>query len=183
MMKRIFAFLLAILCMVSIPNRILAGEIDWASMTDEEITAAIKEAQAELEARKLNNNQDIMVIKDGAVLLDHDGLKLTVEGAPWFQDYGDRQYIYFTAVAENNTSEEYVIDFQDCSVNGWMANGYGPSAVAAGQKKRKDCYIYATDAGISGLEEIDEYKMCVIVLDANYHKYYKTDVLNYVFES
>ena len=180
-MKKLITLTLLLTMMLTMG--VVAKEIDWASMTDEEIVAAIEAAQSELNSRTPIENQDgSIVIKDGAILLDHEGLKVTVEGEPWLNDYGDRQYIYFTAVAENNTSEDYVIDFDDCSVNGWTTNGYGFGEVPAGQKKRDDCYIYATDAGISSLEEIEECLMCVKVMEPEYyHEQYKTEVVDYIF--
>lgn len=179
-MKRIIALVLVLISISTVFA--LAEAFDWASMSDEELRSAFNSIQMELNKRKkLAEQQESIMVKDGAVLLDHNGLTITVEGMPWFVDYGERQYIYFTAVAVNNTNKDYALDFDDCSVNTWESNAYGFGMVSAGKKKRTDCYIYATDARIKSLDEIEECMMCVKVMDEKYRLVYKSETTNYMF--
>ena len=160
----------------------LAEGIDWASMTDEELHAAIEAAQAELDSRAPAEGEgDGIVVKDGAVLFDYEGITVVVEGDPWLKDSGDRQYIYFTAVTTNDSDNDIVLGVEDCSVNGWAAIGYGGGEIPAHKKSRDDWYIYATDAAPSSLADIEECLMSFILFDFDYNVIYQTEISNFSF--
>ena len=68
-MKKLLAILLTL---VLLGVCALAENIDWSSMSDDEIKTAIKEGQAELDSRKEESD-------DGSIVAyDKDGHKLTL---------------------------------------------------------------------------------------------------------
>ena len=140
------------------------------------------ETKEELEKRASDQNNGAIKITDGTVIIDYDGFTVTVEGEPWISDSGERIYIYFTAVAENNSSNDYMISFEDVSINGWEQNGYGFSLVSAGKKARDDCYFYATDAQPHSFDDIEEFSLKIAVLDSDYSTVYETDEIQFTFQ-
>lgn len=179
-MKRLLAIIVVIILALGVAAG--ASGIDWQSMTDEEIMLAIDEAQAEIKQRAGSaNNSGGIIVTDGAVLLDYEGLTFTVDGEPWLQDYGDSQYIYFNAVLVNNGSQDYIVSFDDVTVNGWQEVGFGGGEIAAGKKSRSECSFYATDAKLKSLQDIEECLVKVMVMDNDYDILYECEETKYIF--
>lgn len=175
--------LILVLSMILLCGVALGEGIDWAGMTDDQLQAALAAGQAELISRKKATQSDgAVLIADGAVLLDAEGVTVTVEGDPWFSDSGERQYIYFNTVTVNNSDQEIGILFDDCSVNDWDCIGIGPGSVPAGKKARDESYISVTDAGISSFDEIYEFSMSIGVYDEDYDIVYQGSVLQYAIK-
>ena len=131
---------------------------DFAAMTDEELSAMIAAAQAELDGRKDTGEpapDGALVIREGEelTLLDEQGLMLKLTGkiSEWGEEnlYVDLEYIF-----ENNTEEEYSISFNDAYVNGWDILIFGVGDVAPGKKKRGDITIMFERSGIKDLSEV-----------------------------
>lgn len=179
-MKNVFLVVLAFVLLCGVA---LGEGIDWASMTDDQLQAALAAGQAELISRKKATQSDgAVLIADGAVLLDAEGVTVTVEGDPWFSDSGDRQYIYFNTVTVNNSDQDMSISFDDCSVNDWACDGYGPTSVPAGKKARDESYIYVTDARISSFDEIYEFSMSIRMYNGYFETVYEGPTLQYTIK-
>ncbi len=179
-MKKLFALVLAMLMICGSAF----AEIDWSSMTDDEIKAAIEAAQAELAARKPADAEDGSIkIEDGLVLFDSNGVTATVKGEPWLQDYGERQYVYFTVVVSNESDIEISLSPDECSCNGWESTGFGTGFLSAGKKTKDDWYFYVTDAEIHSLDEIEEFKFEIFLYDSSTYKTIKTtEMLSATFD-
>lgn len=178
-MKKLFLFVLvlALLCASAV-----AEGIDWASMTDEELTAAIEAAQAELNSRKpVDDSGESIVIKDGTVLFDYEGVTVVVDGDPELTDYGDLQIIKFNAITTNDTDDAMSVNIYDCSVNGWAVSGFGAGEVPAHKKSRDEWEIFATDAAPHSLEDVEECLMSFRLSDSHYDILYQTEESNYSF--
>lgn len=179
-MKKVFLVVLAFVLLCGVA---LGEGIDWASMADDQLEAALAAGHAELISRKKANQADgAVLIADGAVLLDAEGVIVTVEGDPWFSDSGDRQYINFNTVTSNSSDHEVTVEFYNCSVNDWACNGYGPSSVPAGKKARDESYIFVTDAGIASFDEIYEFSMSIRMYNGNFDTIYEGPIMNYTIK-
>lgn len=175
-MKKLVALALAMLLICGSAF----AEIDWASMTDDEIKAAIEAAQAELDARKPADAEEGPIkIEDGLVLLDTNGVKVTVAGEPRLSS----DFIDFDVIVENNSDKDIYISNMDCSVNGWAAMGLGVAVLDAGLKTRTEVSIAVDDAQLSSLSDVEEFYMELELLDySNMDTIYKTGSLQYTFK-
>ena len=179
-MKKVFLVVLAFVLLCGVA---LGEGIDWAGMTDDQLQAALDAGQAELISRRKSNQADgAVLITDGAVLLDAEGVTVTVEGDPWFSNSGDRQYIYFNTVTVNGSDQEMTVDFDTCSVNDWDCNGYGPGSVPAGKKSRDESYIHVSDAGIASFDEIYEFSMSIRMFNEDFDTVYEGPILQYTIK-
>ena len=79
-MKKVFVLVLSLVLLCGVA---LGEGIDWAGMTDDQLQAALDAGQAELISRRKANQADgAVLITDGAVLHDAEGVTVTVEGDP-----------------------------------------------------------------------------------------------------
>jgi hypothetical protein len=177
-MKKVFCI---VVCLILVCAIAIAESINWANLSDEEITAIIEAGQAELKQRKATDGENNTIIKDGTVLIDYEGITVTVEGDPRFDDYGDSQYINFTAVTENSSDTDKGIATDNASVNGWECFSDGPGMISAHKKSRNEFCIYCTDADIHSLDEIEECFIRIYVYDENYHTIYEGETKQYYF--
>ena len=158
-MKRLFALVLA---MTLIGSSALALEIDWSTLSDDEIRTVIAEAQTELSSRA-PLPEGTLPIADGTVLLDQDGILVTLTGK--VETMGTLMEL--EVIVENNSSKGIYVNVSSSSINGWEVFGAGIADIGAGKKKKGDLMFTLDDASISSPSEIEELELTLSVADAD----------------
>ena len=91
------------------------AEMDFSSMSDDELHALISGAESELSKRSAEESSDL-------VLYDENGIKLYMTGEYVFKKTttGNTEYLlYYDCIAENNSNGPVEFLGLDSSVNGW----------------------------------------------------------------
>lgn len=159
-MKKLLAILLTL---VLLGVCALAENIDWSSMSDDEIKTAIKEGQAELDSRKEESD-------DGSIVAyDKDGHKLTLsnmhEGN--YINYG--LSLVFDAIYENNSDGTNELVINGSYVNGWDTGALRSPDTTPGHKEKLEIVIGLDDTDVKSLEEIETIELVFGYMDKNYH--------------
>lgn len=154
-MKKIFACLLAALLLISITTTI-AEEMDFASMSDDELHALVDGARNELAKRELSAAED-------TVILEQDGVNVYLTGNKEIQDYSNELQI--EAVVVNDTNKNISVIIDSASVNGWNVFGSGISTTTAGKKQKGSFWLYLDGADVSALEEVEDVELSLYLYD------------------
>lgn len=154
-MKKLCALLLALLLIGSIA---LAEQLDFASMTDEELNAIISSAQEELNSR---NGGD-----DTEYWYNENGITVYPAGATKFTDIG---HMYQYAVAVENNTDKTISLSTDCVVNGWAVMSTGIQDVAPGQSKKDFISMFASDIGVEGEDDVETFDISIEIYDDEYN--------------
>ena len=159
MMKKIAAM---ILVMALCASAAFAAEIDWASMTDDEIRAIIAEAQGEL-AKRAPVAEGALPIAEGTVLIDQGGILVTLTGK--VETMGTLMEL--EVIVENNSDTPIYVNVTRSSINGLELFGAGIADIGAGKKKKGDLMFTLEDASINSPSEIEELEMTLSVANAD----------------
>ena len=159
-MKKIVTIILALILICSVA---LSEGIDWASMTDEEITAIIEAGQAELKSRSGGEPEEI-------VIMDYNGLTITasnfhVEDTLLYKDGA----LVFDVVIENNTDKSYDITGTDISINGWTVDALIYVDIMAGKKTKDVFKLDLGGADCKSLEDVQEIEFIFNVCDEDFN--------------
>ena len=159
MMKKIVAMIIVMALCASVA---FALEIDWASMTDDEIRAIIAEAQGEL-AKRASIAEGTLPIAEGTVLIDQGGILVTLTGK--VETMGTLMEL--EVIVENNSDTPIYVNVTGSSINGWEVFGAGIADIGAGKKKKGDLMFTLEDASINSPSEIEELELTLSVANAD----------------
>lgn len=151
-MKHALAFIFALVLSVSC----LGAELDFSSMSTEEIYEVIDAARAEVSAREQEGD---------FVLVDQDGFQVTLSGKKSFTD-SCRLDLKGTIV--NNSDETLMIGFDDCYVNGWKSFALAmPSQVEAHKKAKMELSVDC-EGIVKKAKKIEDILLYIHISDASY---------------
>jgi hypothetical protein len=161
-MKKMIVILvsLALICASS-----LAEGIDWASMTDEELHAAIEAAQAELNGRYNIGSNDLTA---EIVVFNQDGRTLTLSNGREGNYMNYDLCLEFDAVYENNGESNDELVLNECYVNGWDIGALGDFDSRPGHRKMDTIVIGLDDTDVKSLDEIETIEFVFGYLDEDY---------------
>lgn len=172
-MKRLLILTLALALALLLCTCALAEGLDFASMTDEELNDALAAIQAELSARNgADTEQPESTSQENPVILDYDGLTVTVKDIHVDSDwlYGDASL--FVDVVESNESDKKLgANASTVSINGWQVDGSAYFEIEAGKKAKDTFKFKMSDADISTLDEVVEVEFVFTVFDDNFNFY------------
>ena len=140
-----------------------AADLDWSSMSDDEISAIIAAGQAELASRNPAPTGDALHMTKDTVLLDRDGILVTLTGK--VETMGS--LIQMEVIIENNSSDPIYLNVTGSSINGWEVFGAGVADIGAGKKKKGDLMFTLEDAEIDNPEQIEELELTLSVANAD----------------
>lgn len=143
-MKKVVSLLMAALLLLTMTA---FAEMDFTSMSDDELHALIDGARLELQKRELVANGE-------TPLFEVEGVSLFFTGEIEFTGASGKM-LAFTAIIVNDSEKNINIRTQNLAVNGWSFNATGFSDIPAGQKK-KGKMTFSTDGEITTVEEITD---------------------------
>ena len=166
------------------------AEIDWASMTDEELTTELSNGMTEMMNRgmyvgepeyaaatpepttapedKPAKNPNKRTGK--ATLFDADGVKIIASSFEVISD----DWLYETALlvsytAENNSNKDYEISIDKASINDWEVENTGFVDIGAGHKAKGEFKLKMDDANVTALNEIEKVTFTFSYHNGDYH--------------
>ena len=158
-MKRFLAIILVLI--LFIPETVaFAANIDWNSMSDQEITDAINEGRLVLASRVPDS-------KDHLTIANKDGVEVYLT-RQYLLDNGYSSgtvYVQLEAVVINNTNMKINISDNGTCVNGWAVDTTGIYEVPAEKKKKDFIILRISDASISTFEEITDIEFVLAAYD------------------
>lgn len=160
-MKRLMAFLMCTLMILSMC--VMAEEIDYAGMSDDELTAMIEQASEELASRHKDDDGD--AVHFPGVILDEPEYKLTVNDVSGCLVEG---YFLVTldVTAENNSEYDIEIDLCIDSVNEWDLEWCtGSIRVSNGKKAKGEMWLLFLDIDLESFDDIENFEFYVSVWD------------------
>lgn len=157
-MKKIFAFVLAVMMFIAIPCEAFADLPDFAAMSDEELQELVNAARNELARRVLS-------AEENTVLYDQDGVQIYLTGKQRVESYGDSATLYVEVIIINDTDKNIGIMMDSSSINGWDVYGWGDSGISAGKKKKAEFEFNAHEADVFALEEVEDLEMKMNIYD------------------
>lgn len=148
-MKKLLSLILVLLLFIPSTSA-LASNIDWQSMSDQEITDAINEARIEL-ASRIPDSSDHMTI------VNQDGIEVYLTRQYVVENpYADKFDLKLEAVAVNGTDQKVTISDNGSCINGWAVDTSGFYEVPAGRMQKGFITMRLNDANISTFEEIND---------------------------
>lgn len=159
-MKR---FLCALLIVVILLPVVAMAEISWTNMTVEEIQAVIDSARSEIVTREIKTDAK------GTVILDADGLVVTITKAEIKQSYDKSYYLTVSYTAVNNSNIKIGFMVDKLYLNGWEVSSLVYCDLDAGMKVRDEFTMYSVDvnADVSSYDDLEELKLVMHTFDAD----------------
>lgn len=157
-MKRIIALIFVLLLCGSA----LAATIDWSAMSDDEIRAAISEANAEL-SKRVSATGGALRMSEGTVLINQQGVLVTLTGN--VETMGS--FMELEVIVENNSDEPIYVNVSSSSINGWEVFGSGIADIGVGKKKKGDLMFSMSDADINSPSQIEGLELTLSVANAD----------------
>lgn len=146
-MKR-FICLFVVICMAA--TWAIADDLDYASMTDDQLAAVISAARSELLKRD-------MVAKENLKLFEQDGISLYLTGGYEVKEWGEGKHVLeLEGIVINDTDQMIDVRIDNVAVNGWEVYGGIIQKVGAGNKKKDTFEIRIYDADIHSFDEITD---------------------------
>lgn len=159
-MKKLLSMLLVLVLLL--PTMALA-EIDWTGMDAATIQMEIDRARAEILTR------DIKLPEKGTVLVDADGVVVTLTSAAVEKSWDGSYGLVLNYTVANNSDKAMGFRDDDCYINGWKVSGSISSSLEAGKKAKESATIYHidVDADVTTIEEIEELQITFLTFDAS----------------
>ena len=107
---------------------------------------------------------------EDTVLVDADGITVSVKGEPELKDsYDGSKYLVFQVTIVNASTEATGVRTDDCYLNGWKVSSDCSTSLEAGAKVKKELSIYNVDvdAELETLDELEDLKLVFLTFDAN----------------
>lgn len=173
MMRRFMALLLAALFLVTAAAA--AENMDFASMSDEELHSIIDGARSELTKRELVAAEDV-------VLFEQDGVTVYLTGN--HDTYGDDSvYLELEVVVVNDADQSLGVGIDSASINGWNVFGGGIPGTDAGKKQKGSLLFCISDAEAYSFEEIEDIELDFYVYsEETYETVFSVDTVALHFE-
>lgn len=160
-MKKLLVLLLAVLLAFC---GVATAELDYSSMTDDELHAAINAARNELVRRELIAAKDVVIV-------DQDGVQMYMTGNNEVNvlDNGDA-WLYIEFVVVNDADISINLLVEQSTVNGWDVHGDGMGATSAGAKQKVRMRMKVSDGEVTSLEEIEDIVVAYTLFDSDNSK-------------
>lgn len=149
-MKKLLSILIALILIGGVA---MAENIDYASMTDEELRTVIDTARIELAKREQADNP---------VLFESFGITCYMTGEMRLTDSG---FLYVEVVCVNESDVAISFTNNESTVNGWQSFVNGIGTVSAGAKAKGEIQFNVKSAGITSLDELEDFTVSFDVLD------------------
>lgn len=151
-MKKLVSFALVFLFLFSTAY---ASEIDWASMTDEELHTALDEIRNEITNRSL-------LAENMAVLFESNGVTVYLTGENEIGWMG----LEMGVIIVNDSDKKVSIQIEDVYINGWAVDSFGISDTAPGKKQKGEFTIYELeDAFVTDIKDIEDIEITFYIFD------------------
>lgn len=168
-MKRFISVLLVALLLICAVAT--AEAPDYASMTDEELNTILEAVQVELDSRASADAETggmvpaegTIVADEGAVLIDQDGVQLTLTGDNAVHGVG----LWMGAIVTNNSDVDVSVIIDNASINGWEVSGLATFNTSSGNKQKDNIVFELNDSGVTSLEDIEELYIEFYLVDAD----------------
>jgi len=162
-MKKLLCVLFVLILLLPVVGM---AEIDWNGMPVEEIQAEINKARAEILTREIKTD------KKGTVILDADGVVVSITKAEIKKSYDNTCYLQLSFTVVNNSNENIGFRTDKVYLNGWEISGSISASLDAGMKSRKEDNFYHVDADadVSSYEDLEELKLVMLTYDANTYR-------------
>lgn len=160
MRRKVFIVILSSICVLACCCSALA-ELDLSTMSDEELTTLIADAQQELNSRKTTDQAE------QPVLYDDNGVKWYITGydmSSW------SSYLTINCVVENESNVDITLSVDTLTVNGWDVSSWFYAQVSAGKKTKEELSFDFEDASISGVDEITSMEATFRIYNSNTYK-------------
>lgn len=125
------------------------------------------------------DTQDEMPVIEEQVILDQDGLKITVTGLE-YMEYNEYSVSTLSVLYENSSEEDMYIQTKGIVVNGYMVASHEDASVLAGKKAKAEYRINSDDLELMGLQAdaIGEIELKVSIMDAEGNTKWSSDLLS-----
>lgn len=160
-MKKLILTIL-ILAMILPQATALAANVDWKSMSDQEITDTINAGRIELASRMPENQDHITIV-------NQDGIEIYLTGKYTVDDgYSNGSiYIRLEAVVVNGTDVVLNITDNGTCINGWNVDTTGIYDTPAGRKQKDNITVRISDADITSFDEITDIEFVLTAYEAD----------------
>ena len=158
-MKRFFTFILVLV--LAFPITVFAT--DYSTMSDDELYEELNLIRAEMVNRISSEDED-------KVLVDADGITVTLKGEPELKEsYDGSKYLVFSVTIVNSSTEVTGVRTDDCYLNGWQVSSDCLAALDAGTKVKSELTIFKVDedAEVDSIEDLEDLKLVFLTYDAN----------------
>lgn len=128
----------------------------------------------------LDNGEEQAVDDSGILLLERDGIRLTVKEADSENSFwGADIYIY----VENQSDKNITVQARDVSINGFMVQPMFSCDVAAGKKAYDTITFFESDLEQNGIESIDRMEISFHVFESsNFDTIFDSEAIAVEFE-
>ena len=156
-MKKILGIFFA---MILLCSSAFAAEIDYSSMSVDDLQKVIDTARNEVLKKTAQSNGNVFIIDDSKGI----SMYLTGKNGKNFMDY-----LELEVVVINNTSKTLTVSFNSITVNGWEVNTMMStvSDVGPGKKKKDSISFDPSEADISSVNEITEMELTFRTYDSS----------------
>ena len=157
-MKRFLTLMLAITLSATVSG---AG-IDYGSMSDADLHTMADKARAELYRRHVEKEAGDLI------LCDVDGAQVALTGA---MQLGSGGYLRMSATIVNNTDRAFSVSVDNGYINGWETYcSLDAYQLAPGKKVRGELVFLLEDAGLTSLDEIEDFTLVFYLRDTDAHE-------------
>lgn len=149
-MKKLLIVLL-LLAMFIPQTAAFAIDIDYKSLSDQDLSSIIDKARAEIAFRQPDNPNHLTIANENNIEIYLD------RRYEEFENYDKRKFVALGAAIVNGSDKPIELYDNGCCINGWKVDTiltYGE--IPAGKSKKIDINLCLDDAGISSFDEITD---------------------------
>lgn len=161
-MKKLLSVCLILLMLIAIPCEAFAETPDLSALSNDELRTLIDRARNELASRELRAGGNTL-------LFDQAGVQVHLTGNNSVVDFGGYQYFQLEVVVVNNTATDISIVENGVSMNGMKVSFFGVGGVPAGKRAKDSFKFLLSDAGLSGMDGIEDIELSLTVLSDEFH--------------
>lgn len=159
-MKKAVAIIVALILVLS-STSIAFAEVDYSTMSNEELYSILNAVREELFERELTLSPD-------EVLIENDVVKMYIDKSKDIE-FTSRNYLVIPVVLVNKTEDEISFQSDSAMVNGWECYASIGNISAAGQK-RSTLEINCEGAEITSIDEIEDIRLVLLAFNMNTFK-------------
>lgn len=166
-MRKVFVCFLILMLPV-----LALADIDWSSMTVEEIQNTIDSGRAEILTREIKTDEK------GTVILDADGIVVSVSSVTVETSYDGSTYLNMKYTVANNSTENMGFSSDKVYLNGWEVSSFLFSSLDAGKKSREESAVYHIDdsADVTSYEDLEELEITCYTFNADNYQQKTKDI-------
>lgn len=177
MAKRLFALLLALLCLSGCTST-TTGEITPPSTAETGESRPAETVGTESTTEPGETEITVPTVSEEiseTILMDSDGIKITAKSLDKSGWMGPELKL----LIENNTAQNLTVQARSVSVNGYMVGSSLSADVAAGKKANDELTLTASDLETSGIGTITDIELSFHIFDSDSWDAYKdTDLVS-----